>query len=98
MPEDPIPLKAIHHIELWVGNAKQAAYYYRKAFGFSQIAYSGLETGNRDSTSYVLEQGSVKLMLTTPLHSGNGVGEHVKKHGDGVYDIAFHVDDVDSCF
>ena len=66
MPEDPIPLKAIHHIELWVGNAKQAAYYYRKAFGFSQIAYSGLETGNRDSTSYVLEQGSVKLMLTTP--------------------------------
>ena len=98
MSEDPVPLKGIHHIELWVGNAKQAAYYYRKAFGFSQIAYSGLETGNRDSTSYVLEQGSVKLMLTTPLHSGNGVGEHVKKHGDGVYDIAFHVDDVDSCF
>ncbi len=64
MPEDNISIKGIHHIELLVGNAKQAAYYYRKAFGFSQIAYSGLETGNRNSTSYVLSQGSIRLILT----------------------------------
>ncbi len=98
MPEDNISIKGIHHIELLVGNAKQAAYYYRKAFGFSQIAYSGLETGNRNSTSYVLSQGSIRLILTTPLNSRNWISKHIKKHSDGVYDIAFHVDDVDYCF
>ena len=95
---DEVPLRGTHHVELWVGNAKQAAYYYRKAFGFSQIAYSGLETGNRENTSYVLEQGKIKLVLTTPLSSNNRITNHLRKHGDGVRDIAFHVDDVESCF
>ena len=96
--EDPVPLKAVHHVELWVGNAKQAAYYYRNAFGFSQLAYSGLETGNRDYASYVLSQGNIRLVLSTPLNSGNGMTSHLMTHGDGVRDVAFHVDDVDACF
>ena len=65
MSKDPVPLKAVHHIEFWVGNAKQAAYFYRTAFGFNQIAYSGLETGNRDKASYVMEQGRVRLVFST---------------------------------
>ena len=98
MGEDLIPLKAIHHVELWVGNAKQAAYYYRKAFGFSQVAYAGLETGLRDRASYVLEQGRVRLVLSTPLSGGNGMSSHLAQHGDGVRDVAFHVEDADACF
>ena len=96
--EDPVPIKAVHHVELWVGNAKQATYYYRNAFGFSQLAYSGLETGNRDYASYVLSQGNIRLVLSTPLNSGNGMTSHLMTHGDGVRDVAFHVDDVDACF
>ena len=61
--EDPVPIKAVHHVELWVGNAKQATYYYCNAFGFSQLAYSGLETSNRDYASYVLSQGNIRLVL-----------------------------------
>tara|TARA_B100001245_G_scaffold236038_1_gene225456 strand:+ start:888 stop:1976 length:1089 start_codon:yes stop_codon:yes gene_type:complete len=98
MSKDPISLKAIHHVELWVGNAKQAAYYYRQAFGFSQIAYAGLETGMRDRASYVLEQGRVRLVLSTPLSGDNGMSSHLMQHGDGVHDIAFHVDNADTCF
>ena len=93
MTKDPVPLKAVHHLEFWVGNAKQAAYFYRTAFGFNQIAYSGLETGNRERASYVLEQGKIRLMFSTPLNSNNRISEHIKLHGDGVKDIAFHVDD-----
>ena len=98
MSVDPLPLKNIHHVELWVGNAKQASYYYRKAFGFSQIAYSGLETGSREKASYVLQQGQIRLVLSTPLNGNDEMNIHLKKHGDGVKDISFHVDDVDSCF
>ena len=98
MSEDPVPLKAIHHVELWVGNAKQAAYYYRHAFGFSQVAYSGLETGVRDRASYVLGQGRIRLVLSTPLSGDNGMTAHQTRHGDGVRDVAFHVDDADACF
>ncbi len=98
MGEDLIPLKAIHHVELWVGNAKQAAYYYRQAFGFSQVAYAGLETGLRDRASYLLEQGRVRLVLSTPLSGGNGMSSHLTQHGDGVRDVAFHVEDADACF
>jgi 4-hydroxyphenylpyruvate dioxygenase len=98
MNKDPVPLKAVHHVEFWVGNAKQAAYYYRKAFGFSQIAYSGLETGDREKASYVLAQGRVRLVFSTPLNSGNELSKHIKKHGDGVKDIAFHVDDAKACY
>ena len=98
MSKDPVPLKAVHHIEFWVGNAKQAAYFYRKAFGFDQVAYSGLETGNRDRASYVLEQGRIRMVFSTPLNSNNGISEHIKAHGDGVKDIAFHVDDAKACY
>ena len=98
MNKDPVPLKAVHHVEFWVGNAKQAAYYYRKAFGFSQIAYSGLETGDREKASYVLAQGRVRLVFSTPLNSENELSKHIKKHGDGVKDIAFHVDDAKACY
>ncbi|MBJ35205.1 MAG: 4-hydroxyphenylpyruvate dioxygenase [Euryarchaeota archaeon] len=98
MSKDPVPLKAVHHVEFWVGNAKQAAYYYRKAFGFSQIAYSGLETGDREKASYVLEQGRIRMMFSTPLNGNNELAEHIRKHGDGVKDIAFHVDNAKSCY
>ncbi len=67
MSENALGLKRIHHVEYWLGNAKQASYYYRKAFGFSQIAYAGLETGSKDQTSYVLEQEKVRLVLTTSM-------------------------------
>ena len=98
MNKDPVPLKAVHHVEFWVGNAKQAAYFYRKAFGFNQVAYSGLETGNRDTASYVLEQGKIRMIFSTPLNSNNEISEHIKLHGDGVKDIAFHVDDAKACY
>jgi len=98
MPDNPLKLKRIHHIEFWVGNAKQAAYYYRHAFGFSQLAYSGLETGNRRETSYALGQGRATVLLTTPLTAEHAAAEHLRRHGDGVRDIAFEVDDADAAF
>ena len=69
MADNPLRLKSIHHVEFWVGNAKQAAYYYRQAFGFSQFAYAGLETGRRDAASYALQQGKARIVLTTPLRA-----------------------------
>ena len=98
MSEDPVPLKAVHHVEFYVGNAKQAAYYYRKAFGYDQIAYSGLETGDREKASYVLGQGRIRMVFSTPLNGNNELAEHIRKHGDGVKDIAFHVDDARACY
>jgi 4-hydroxyphenylpyruvate dioxygenase len=98
MADNPLRLKSIHHVELWVGNARQAAYYYRHAFGFSQFAYAGLETGRRESTSYALEQGKARLVLTTSFDPDDAVSDHVRRHGDGVRDIAFHVDDADAAF
>jgi 4-hydroxyphenylpyruvate dioxygenase len=98
MPEGPLPLKAIHHVELLVGNARQAAYYYRHAFGFSQLAYAGPETGVRDQASYVLYQGDIRLVVSTPLSPADPMSEHLQKHGDGVLDIAFLVEDVDAVY
>lgn len=98
MPKNPLRLRSIHHVELWVGNARQAAYYYRHAFGFSQFAYAGLETGRRDSASYALEQGRARLVLTSAFDPEDPVSDHVRRHGDGVRDIAFHVDDADAAF
>ena len=89
MSKDPVPLKAVHHVEFWVGNAKQAAYYYRKAFGFSQIAYSGLETGDREKASYVLKQGRIRMVFSTPLNGNNELAEHIKKHGHGLSPASF---------
>ncbi len=94
----PLPLKTIHHVELLVGNAKQAAFFYRKAFGFSQVAYAGPETGVREQASYVLQQGDIRLLVSTPLHPSDPMAEHLQKHGDGVLDIAFLVDDVDAVY
>lgn len=96
--KNPLGLKKIHHVEFYVGNAKQAEFYYRKAFGFSRAAYSGLETGNRETTSYLLRQNNVNFVLTTPLSPEHPAAEHIKKHGDGVRDIAFQVEDADHAF
>lgn len=96
--KNPLGLKKIHHVEFFVGNAKQAEFYYRNAFGFSRVAYAGLETGNRDATSYVLQQNRVNLIFTTPLHENTFASEHLKVHGDGVRDIAFEVEDCDLAF
>src|SRR5688572_4142202 len=96
--KNPLGLKKIHHVEFFVGNAKQAEFYYRKAFGFSRAAYSGLETGNRETTSYLLRQNRVNFVLTTPLHPDHPAAEHIKQHGDGVRDIAFQVEDADHAF
>ncbi|HEY0371747.1 MAG TPA: 4-hydroxyphenylpyruvate dioxygenase [Thermoanaerobaculia bacterium] len=95
---NPLGLKRIHHVEFWVGNAKQAAFYYRKAFGFSQLAYSGLETGNRAFASYVLSQNKVRFVISTPFDPGHFASEHIKRHGDGVRDIALLVEDADFAF
>nr|ABI53728.2 4-hydroxyphenylpyruvate dioxygenase [uncultured bacterium] len=96
--KNPLGLKKIHHVEFYVGNAKQAEFYYRKAFGFSRAAYSGLETGNRETTSYLIRQNNVNFVLTTPLSPDHPAAEHIKQHGDGVRDIAFLVDDADHAF
>src|SRR5205085_12521965 len=96
--ENPLKLKRIHHVEFWAGNAKQSAYFYRKAFGFSQLAYSGLETGNRETASYVLSQGKIRFVITSPLRGEHPASEHIRKHGDGVVDIALLVEDADFAF
>ena len=95
---NPRKLKKIHHVEFLAGNAKQSSFFYRKAFGFSQIAYSGLETGNREATSYVLAQGKIRFVITTPLRAEHAWSEHLRNHGDGVIDIALQVEDADFAF
>lgn len=95
---NPLGLKRIHHVQFWVGNAKQASYFYRKAFGFSQAAYSGLETGNRTETSYVLAQGKIRFVISTPLSAEHPASDHIVRHGDGVRDIALLVEDADFAF
>jgi len=97
-PEDFLPIRAIDHLEFYVGNAKQAAYYYRSAFGFKITGYAGLETGLRDRASYVLEQGKVRFVLTTPLTKDHPIQQHIAKHGDGVRVIALEVKDVEAAY
>ena len=93
--DDFLRIRGTDHVEFYVGNAKQAAYYYAHAFGLTAVAYGGLETGQRDRASYVLQQGKVRLVLTTPLAPDGTIAEHVNRHGDGVRDIALDVEDVD---
>ena len=88
---DFLPLKGIDHIEFYVGNARQAAHYYKTAFGFQSLAYAGPETGVKDRASYVLAQGKIRLVLTTPLEPTNDIAAHIHLHGDGVKAIAFTV-------
>jgi len=90
---DFLPLKGTDHVEFYVGNARQAAYFYRAAFGMSLVAYAGPETGQRDRASYVVQQGKIRFVLTTPLRSGDPIADHVHLHGDSVRAIALWVDD-----
>jgi 4-hydroxyphenylpyruvate dioxygenase len=91
--EDFMPLHGIDHVELWAGNAAQAAYFYREAFGFEQVAYAGLETGVRDRVSFVLQQGRIRLVLSGALTPDHEIGTHHARHGDGVKVIALSVPD-----
>lgn len=93
-----VPLRKIDHIKFYVGNAKQAAYFYRHAFGFDVVAYSGLETKNKQEASYVLQQGGVTFVLATPLTPDHPEQSRLVKHGDGVKDVAFAVDDVKAAY
>ena len=81
--EDFLPILGTDFVELYVGNAKQAAYYYQHAWGFQPVAYSGLETGRKDSVSYVLQQGKIRIVLTSPLEPSGEINSHIDKHGDG---------------
>ena len=96
--QDSLPLKRIDHMELWVGNAKQAAYFYRNALGMDLVAYSGPETGVRERASYVLQRDKVRLVLSTPIRSDHPMADHIHRHGDGVRAIALEVDDARESF
>jgi len=96
--QDFLPLLGTDYIEFYVGNAKQAAHFYKTAFGFQSHAYAGLETGVKDRASYVLKQDKIRLVLTTALTSDSPIGEHVKKHGDGVKVVALWVEDAKSAW
>jgi len=98
MSRNPLKIRQVHHIELYVGNARQAEYYYRNGFGFARVAYAGLETGRRTHASYALRQGKACLLLSTAYGSDGPIGEHVRMHGDGVRDIALEVDDAGEAF
>ncbi|MBS1780134.1 MAG: 4-hydroxyphenylpyruvate dioxygenase [Bacteroidetes bacterium] len=91
--QDFLPINGTDYVEFYVGNAKQAAHFYKTAFGFQSLAYAGLETGARDQVSYVLVQDKIKLVLTTPLKSTNAISDHIHRHGDGIKVIALWVDD-----
>jgi 4-hydroxyphenylpyruvate dioxygenase len=93
MEKDQLPLLGTDYVEFYVGNAKQSAHYYQAAFGFELVAYKGLETGSKELCSYVLQQGKIRLVLTTALVENHPVADHVKKHGDGVKTLALWVDD-----
>ncbi|MCA9754548.1 MAG: 4-hydroxyphenylpyruvate dioxygenase [Candidatus Eisenbacteria bacterium] len=94
----PLPVKDIDHVEFFVGNAKQAAEYYRLLFGFDLIGYAGPETGIRDQASYLLQQGHIRFVLTTPLTPDSEAARKIHQHGDGVYDIALRVDDAEKVY
>ena len=91
--KDFMPINGTDYIELYVGNSKQAAHYYKTAFGFQSFAYAGLQTGLKDRESYVVIQDKIRLILTSPLKSGTEIGKHIDKHGDGIKVVALWVDD-----
>jgi len=92
-PVDFLPLEGTDYVEFYVGNAKQAANYYKTAFGFQSLAYAGPETGMRDRASYVVRQNKLTFVFTTPLHTNSEIAAHIYKHGDGVKCLALRVDD-----
>ncbi len=91
--QDFLPINGTDYVELYVGNAKQAAHFYKTAFGFQSHAYCGLETGNREYCSYVVKQDKIRLVLTTPFNPDSEISHHIRRHGDGVKAIALWVDD-----
>src|SRR5467141_2655351 len=95
---DFLPLQGTDYIEFYVGNAKQAAQFYKTAFGFQSLAYSGPETGTKDRASYAIRQNQLTFVLTTPLRPDNPIAEHVARHGDGVKAIALKVKDATSAW
>src|SRR5882672_9847155 len=95
---DFLPLQGTDYVEFYVGNAKQAAHYYKTIFGFQSLAYSGPETGTKDRASYAIRQNQLTFVLTTPLRPDNSNAEHVAKHGDGVKAIALKVKDATSAW
>jgi 4-hydroxyphenylpyruvate dioxygenase len=95
---DEMPLLGIDHVEMYVGNAAQAAYWFTHALGFRQTAYAGLETGVRDHSSHVVEQGTIRFLLTSPLHVGTELNRHVAEHGDGVKVVALAVPDAEEAY
>ena len=90
---DFLPLDGTDYVEFYVGNAKQAAHFYKTAFGFQSLAYAGPETGMKDKVSYVIRQNKLTFVLTTPLRPDNAVADHINKHGDGVKVLALKVED-----
>ena len=96
--DDHLGLQDVDYIEFYVGNAKQACHFYQTVFGFELVAYSGLETGSRDRVSYYLEQNNIRFVLTSALKSNSKIAKHIARHGDGVRDIAMHVEDVDRAY
>src|SRR5207248_3890978 len=98
MSKDPLSLRRIDHVRFFVGNARQSAYFYRNAFGFDVVAYTGLETKTRHEAGYVLRQGHITFVLMSPLSPEHPESQRLVKHGDGVMDIALEVDDVRGTF
>ncbi|MBK8405491.1 MAG: 4-hydroxyphenylpyruvate dioxygenase [Saprospiraceae bacterium] len=96
--QDFLPINGTDFVELYVGNAKQAAHFYKTAFGFQSVAYSGLETGNKEKCSYVIQQGKIRLVLTSPFNPDSEISQHIRMHGDGVKYIALWVDDARKAF
>ncbi len=96
--EDFLPINGTDYVELYVGNAKQQAHYFQTAFGFQPIAYAGLETGRKESVSYVLQQDKVRLVLTSPIVQDSDINRHLSEHGDGVKYVALWVDDAKKSF
>jgi 4-hydroxyphenylpyruvate dioxygenase len=95
---DFLPLQGTDYVEFYVGNAKQAAHFYKTAFGFQSLAYSGPETGTKEKASYVIRQNKLTFVLTTPLRSNNPITDHIHKHGDGVKVLALKVEDATSAW
>jgi 4-hydroxyphenylpyruvate dioxygenase len=93
-----MPIQNWDHVEFWVGNAKQAAYFYERAMGFQPVAYAGPETGVRDRASYVLEQGDIRFVVTSALRPDHEIARHAHVHGDGVRDVAFEVESASDAY
>src|SRR5437016_4849785 len=98
MAQDSLPLRRIDHVRFFVGNARQAAYFYRNAFGFDVVAYAGLETKSRHEAGYVRRQGDITFVLASPLGSQHPESKRLIQHGDGVQDIALEVDNVQATY